>query len=359
MNDFLLSLFSYFCVLSLGAISIIFTERAGIINLGVNGTMVIGATFYMIFAYLIAPATKGEANEWLNILLYIFAALGGILFMLLHGLISIKWKGNQTISGIAMNILAPAITLILLYKFGKSNAMDYKVPLLELGNSKDGDLSSFVSLKMFVTITIIIVSFISLTFTKWGLRFRSVGENPQAADAAGINVNKIKWISILISGAIAGIAGAIYISEFSSGGRFRTQVNVEGLGFLAIAIVIISRWKTIFAGISSLIFAALFAMGQHANNLFDNGKEIQPILMMLPYLFTLIVMILFSKPSLTMFSKLFFKISSAILKPNLNPKGFGMKFSNSMNWVSNKLLMMSNNANGPKAVGEPYDKSKR
>ncbi len=344
MNSFLTSLFPYFCVISLAAIAIIFTERAGIINLGVNGTMIIGATFYMIFAHLIAPSNPPK-SEWFNILLYIIAALGGILFMSLHGLISIKLKGNQTISGIAMNILAPALTLIILYKWGRSSAMDYYIPKLEVGNSSDYEPVSFISLKMFVTIAIIIVSFIALTFTKWGLRFKSVGENPQAADAAGINVNKTKWISILISGAIAGIAGAIYISEMSNGGAFKSQVNVEGLGFLAIAIVIISRWKTLFACVSSLIFAALFAMGQQSTNLFENGKEIQPVLMMLPYLFTLFIMIVFSKPSLVLWSKLIGKMSK-------NKEG-------KISWISNKLLMMSNNANGPKAVGEPYDKSKR
>ena len=298
-----------------------------------------GATFYMLFAYFIAPAKNGEASAWLNILLYLFGALGGILFSSLHGLISIKLKGNQTISGIAMNILAPAITLVILYLFGEANSMNYDVPKLEWGISALYEPKSFVSLKMFVTILIITISFIALTFTKWGLRFKSVGENPQAADTAGINVNRTKWIAILISGAIAGIAGAIYISEMSSGGSFKSQVNVEGLGFLAIAIVIISRWKTLFAAVIAIIFASLFSLGQQANNIFDNGSKIQPILMMLPYLFTLLILIVFSKPSLTLMSKAVSKISQSIKKKQKEGNENG--FVKGLDWTDRKSTRLN------------------
>ena len=327
MNSLFTTLLPYFCILSLASIAIIFTERAGIINLGINGIMVFGATTYMIFAYIIAPGSGPEMSPWLNIPLYIFAALGGILFSSLHGLISIKLKGNQAISGIALNILAPAFTLLVLYLFGESNAMPYNVKRLELGNSANYDVVSIISLKTFITIIIIVASFVMFTFTRWGIRFKSVGENPQAADSAGINVNRMKWKSIIISGAIAGIAGAIYISEFSTGAAFKSQVNAEGLGFLAIAIVIISRWKVLLASCVAIVFGLLFALGQQASNLFVNGNEIQPILMMLPYLITLIILILFSTPSLRFLSKL--------------------------------LNKMSRNVSGPKSLGEPYDKSKR
>ena len=358
MSSLFISLFPYFCVLALASIAIIFTERAGIINLGINGVIVAGATTYMIFAYIIAPATKYNnepMNGWINILLFVLAAIGGMLFSSLHGLISIKLKGNQTISGIALNILAPAITLVILYLFGEANSMNYNVDRLEFGNSKNNELISFFSLKMFITIAVIIVSFIALTFTRWGIRFKSVGENPQAADTAGINVNHVKWSAIMISGAIAGIAGAIYISEFSSGGTFKSQVNVEGLGFLAIAIVIIGRWRTLVASFTAIIFALLFSLGQQANNLFgDKGDNIKSILMMLPYLLTLIVLMILSKPALNLLSKGFSKWSQ-----KSKEKSEDSKLAKSLDLISHKLIAMSNSTNGPKALGEPYDKSKR
>ena len=327
MNALLTTIFPYFCILSLASIAIIFTERDGIINLRVNGVMVFGATTYMIFAHIIAPGSGPQQSPWLNIVLYGFAAIGGILFSMLHGFISIKLKGNQIISGIALNILAPAFTLIVLYLFGEANSMPYNVGRLELGNSANNEVISFFSLKMFVTILAIIISFVLLSFTKWGLRFKSVGENPQAADSAGINVDSIKWKAIIISGVLAGLAGAIYISEFSSGSAFKSQVTVEGLGFLAIAIVLISRWKTLLSSLISIIFALLFALGQQATNLFSNGSSIQPILMMLPYLLTLVIMILFSKPVAKFLTKL--------------------------------IKKMAKTSEAPKALGQPYDKSKR
>lgn len=354
MNALITTLIPYFCILSLASIAIIFTERSGIINLGINGTMVFGATTYMIFAHIIAPVSGPEMNGWLNIPLFIFGALGGILFSSLHGLISIKLKGNQTISGIALNILAPAFTLVILYLFGEANAMPYNVKRLELGNSANNELISIISLKVILTIIISIISFIALTFTKWGLRFKAVGENPQAADSSGINVNGMKWKAIIISGAIAGIAGSIYITEFSTGSAFKSQVNAEGLGFLAIAIVIISQWKVLWVNFISIIFGLLFALGQQANNLFANGNEIQPILMMLPYLFTVLVLIIFSEKILIGLSLFFNHFAKKLSSNDTKTKSALI-----MKKWSQKLLFMSKNKTGPKALGQPYDKSKR
>lgn len=356
MNDLFIYLFSYLCILSLASIAVIFTERAGIINLGINGVIVSGATTYMIIAYIFSKNSDENLSGWFNIVLFLCAGIGGFLYSSLHGLISIKLKGNQTISGIALNILAPAITLLILKLFGESNSMNYSVDRLELGNSKNGELISFISLKMTLTILIVIISFIFFTFTKWGLRFKSVGENPQAADAVGINVNKVKWLSILISGFIGGIAGAIFITEFSSGGTFKNQVNVEGLGFIAIAIVIISRWKALLSFIVSIIFSFLLSMGYHAKNLFVNGEKIEPILLMLPYLFTIFILIIFSKPFLASISKLFATLSKKI---NSKRKDKESKLAKGFEWCANKLLILSNSSQGPKSLGQPYDKSKR
>lgn len=354
MNWLLLTFFPYLCILSLSAVAIIFTERAGIINLSINGVMVGGATMYMIFAYIIAPLSKNPTpmSSWLNIFLFLMAAIGGILISCFHGFISITLKGNQTISGIAINIIAPALTLIILYLFGEANRMDYNVGLLELGNSKNGELISIISFKVVITLIVILVSFVFFTFTKSGLRFKVVGENPQAADVAGINVTKVKWSSIIISGAIAGIAGAIYISEFSNGGSFKSQVNVEGLGFLAIAIVINGRWKVLPSTLFASIFAILFSLAQNSNNLFTNGETIKPILMMLPYLFTLVILVLFSK--------YFFQLlSNSLITLSRKQKNQNSNFNKNLHKISNKLVSLSNIFQPPKALGQPYDKSKR
>lgn len=316
----------YFCILSLATIALIISERAGIVNIGMNGVIVMGASFYMIFANIMSKGGTVALSGPFQILLYLFSALGGILMNWLMGFAVIKLKANQIVSGVALNILAPAITIAILFIFGTAQRLPYSVEELALGNAANYQITNIVSLKMLVTLFVICLFAILLKFTRWGLRFKSVGENPQAADVAGINVNRVKWSAILISGALAGIAGAIYISCLSGGNTFKG--NVEGLGYLAIAIMIVGRWNIIPSILVVIIFSILFSLGYHFKFIFPTQSDaIVSLIKMIPYVVTLIVLILFSKPSTKYLSKLFARLSLQ--------------------------------SSGPKAAGEPYDKSKR
>lgn len=329
----------YFCILALASIALIFSERAGIVNLGINGVIVVGAAFYMIFAHVFSDGGNKEVSGWLQIPLFIISALGGMLFSLLHGFICIRLKANQIISGIALNILAPGITIAILFIFGTGNKLPFNVSELSLGNAAKYEISNVVSLKVLLTLVVIAISIFVLTFTKWGLRFKSIGENPQAADVAGINVNRMKWISIFISGALAGIAGGIYISSLSSGNQFTTG-NVEGLGYLAIAIMIVGRWKIIWSVLIAILFSLLFSLGLQFKFIFPDEKDsIVSLIKMIPYLLTIVILVILSKPSM-----------KAITKAG---KALHIKW---ITKIGNRLLAQSN---GPKAAGEPYDKSKR
>lgn len=325
-NHLFITFMPYFCVLALSTIALIISERAGIVNIGINGIIVMGASFYMIFAHLFSNKGSTSLDGGFQILLFLFAACGGILMNLLIGFAVIRLKANQVIAGIALNILAPAITIAILFIFGTAQRLPFTVEELALGNAANFEPFNFVSLKMIVTLFVISIFFVLLRFTKWGLRFKSVGENPQASDVAGINVNATKWKAILISGALAGLAGGIYIASLSSGNTFKG--NVEGLGYLAIAIMIIGRWNIIPSMIAVIIFSTLFSLGFQFSYIFPNEKNsIISIIKMLPYLITILILVLFSKPSLRYISK-----------------------------IANKMSIQSN---GPKAAGEPYDKSKR
>lgn len=326
-NHLFVTFLPYFCILTLSSIALIFSEKAGIVNLGINGIIVVGATFYMIFANVISKNGSVAISGWVQIPLFLLSALGGILFSLLHGFICIKLKANQIISGIALNILAPAITISILFIFGEGNKMPFLVEELALGNRANYESSNVVSLKIVVTLIVILISSFVLTFTKWGLRFNSVGENPQAADVAGVNVNRMKWIAILISGFLAGIAGGIYISTLSSGNQFATA-NVEGLGFLAIAIMIVGRWKITWSVLIATLFSLLFSLGIEFKFIYPEEKDsIVSLIKMIPYLLTIVILILFAKPT--------------------------------MKWISKTAGKLSTQSMGPKAAGEPYDKSKR
>ena len=318
--------------MALSAIALIFSERAGIVNIGVNGIMVMGATFYMIFANLFSQGGTVVLNGGFQIILFALSILGGIILALLFGFAVIKLKANQIISGVALNILAPAITISVLIIFATAERLPYIVNELAAGNAANAELLNFFSLKVLLTILIISGAAVLLKYTRWGLRFRSVGENPQAADVAGINVNRTKWHSVLISGAIAGLAGGIYIASLSSGNTFKG--NVEGLGFLAISIMIVGQWKVVPAIIAAAVFSILFSLGFHFKTLFPEQTDANVALIKsIPYVVTLLILIVFSKRVVNLLAKGF---------PNAT--------------IFNKIALQ---AGGPKAAGEPYDKGKR
>lgn len=287
----------YFGILTVSSIASIISERVGIVNIGINGTIVFGATVYMIFASIFTDRGAINGSPWLQIPLFILSGLAGAAFSSLHGYATIKLKANQIISGIAMNILAPAITLMVLFVFGSANMMSYNVPELSLGNSARNELSAIVSLSTFTLIIVVITSWIMLNKTKWGLRLKSIGENPQAADAAGINVNSFKWQGVLISGLLAGLAGAMFMtSNRASGATFKG--SVEGLGYLALAIMIIGRWKIFPALISSIAFSLLLGISYNFSSFVPKEYESYKYLVLtIPYLGTLIIMTIFGNKS--------------------------------------------------------------
>ncbi|MDK2819617.1 MAG: ABC transporter permease [Mycoplasmataceae bacterium] len=297
-NSIITLAFMYLGILTLSSISSIISERVGIVNIGVNGTIVFGATIYMIFASIFSSRGSFEASSWLQIPLFIISGLAGIAFSSLHGYATIKLKANQIISGVAMNILAPAMTLLVLFVFGEAGRMNYNVPELAIGNNASAEITGIFSLSSFVMILVVVVSMIMLNKTSWGLRLKSVGENPQASDAAGINVNSFKWQGVLISGLLAGFAGAMFMaSTRTSGNTF--QGSVEGLGFLSLAIMIVGRWKIIPSLFVSVAFSFLLSISYNFTQLVPKDySNYQFLVLAVPYVVTLIAMVAFAKGSI-------------------------------------------------------------
>ncbi|AJR11971.1 ABC-type uncharacterized transport system, permease component [Mesomycoplasma dispar] len=276
--------FLFFSIITTGSIAGLYSEKTGIVNIAINGIMIIGATTYGLFSILI-----GVSNMAIQLLLIPLAALFSGLFALLHGFITIKLKGNHIISGVALNILAPAIAFVLLKIYGKSNRFESVVNELAFGQNKE--FLNIFSLKLFIVIGLIVLTWFVFSKTKLGLRISAVGENPHAAAAAGINVNGLKWLGVFLSGIIAGIAGAFYFQY--AGSSFRG--NVQGLGFLSLTILIMGRWKIVFIVISGLIFPFLYTLSV---NLAGNFGDFLPIVEAAPYLFTIIILALTSKKDL-------------------------------------------------------------
>ncbi len=223
----------------LAAFSGVLSERAGIVNIAIEGMMLMGA---MVGA-LVGSVTK---NTWLGL----FAAiLSAVLLAWLHGVLSIKYRINQIVSGTVINIFATGLTSFLSQKFLQPfeylNAppMFTRIPIPVLADIPlIGPLFFNTNLFVYAMFIFLIILQISLFSTKWGLRMRAVGEHPKAADTLGINVFKTRYMAILLSGAMAGFAGAFY--TLASVGRFDEEMTA-GKGFIGIAAMIFGNWTPI------------------------------------------------------------------------------------------------------------------
>jgi len=289
----------------------LFSERSGVVNIGLEGLMVVGLFSSAITIVNLEKFMPGTA-VWVGLLV---AAIAGALFSLLHAFACINLHANQVISGTAINMIAGAITVYLARNITGSGNIHIvhgmvrrTIPVLSDIPVIGKLLFTQTYATTWLVLAILILSWFVLYKTAFGLRLRACGEHPQAADSAGINVYRIRYIAVMISGAFAGLGGAIILVTYS--GEF--SGTVAGLGFLAIAALIFGQWKpwgvlgaTFFFG-----FASTIANVSQAVPLFARIPGI--LLKIFPYVITLIVLVMFSKSS-----------------------------------------------QAPKAAGEPYDKGKR
>ena len=306
---FLVQHMFYFAMpLLIVAMAGLFSERSGVINIALEGLMMFGAFGGAVFIAIMQAATvNNPMNPSLLLILALFVAgASGLLISVLHAFASINMKANQIISGTAINMLAPAllgftarlITVNSTDKIAFSNNFQIQsVPLL--GNIPViGPLffqSAFVT--TYLGIAGLFVARFVLYKTRFGLRLRSCGEHPQAADSVGINVTKMRYAGVLISGALAGIGGLIFVIPVTA--EFDTQQGVIGYGFLALAVLIFGQWKpyrilfaAFFFGILQTIAASSSVLpgirDLPVNSYFYNA---------MPYIITIIVLAITSKKS--------------------------------------------------------------
>ncbi|WP_381414879.1 ABC transporter permease [Spiroplasma endosymbiont of Anurida maritima] len=242
------SIFFFSAVFIFGALSGYMAERAGVVNIGIEGMMIIGAITFSIFG-LYTRETTSNNMQFFAVLISGFAAM---VFSVLYAWAAIKFKSQQIVSGVAINMVATAIGLFLV-----------KLPSLTPNGSGAGIPSNYRAITFggdaalnwyfLIGVILVLVIYLWIKFTKSGLRYSSVGDNPNASDSAGINVIKTRYVAVLISGFLAGIAGAIYVNATS----YSFNGGVQGFGFISIAILIFGQWKPLFVGAASIIFGTL------------------------------------------------------------------------------------------------------
>ncbi|KKO54831.1 ABC transporter permease [Paenibacillus sp. DMB20] len=295
------------------ALGALFSERSGVVNIGLDGLMIVGS---FIGAFVVSKMQEQwPGAPWVLWVGLLAAAAASALFSLLHAFASINLSANQIISGTAINMIAGALTIFLARNMtGSGNIRitngfaPYDVPWLssipiigDLFFSKTYDST-------WIVLVLLIVSTWLLYKTPFGLRLRSCGEHPHAAEAAGIRVRPMRYVGVMISGAFAGLGGAIILLTYA--GEFTG--NVAGLGFLALASLIFGQWKPMGVLAATLFFGFASTVA-NVSQVIPQLAVVPPVVLkVFPYVVTLIALVLFSKSS-----------------------------------------------NAPKAVGEPFDSGKR
>lgn len=299
--------------LLLVALGGMFSERSGIINIALEGTMIIGALFGCLFLNFADQGGWGELHPQLAMLAAVaVAAVSGIIYSLLLAFASVSLKADQTIGGTALNMLAPAFAIVLTWAIQGQGKTTIYIPnwiritketlgMAAAGRDK-GFWETLVFKSMFLTTPIafilLAVAIVVMYKTRFGLRLRSCGEHPQAADAVGINVYKMRYSGVLISGFLAGIGGIAFTIAAGSG----FQSTVAGYGFLALAVMIFGNWKPWRILGAAAFFAFFKVIGAYSGSLaflpdFKGVGSSQYIYQMLPYIVTMIVLIFSSKKS--------------------------------------------------------------
>ena len=278
-----------------------FSERSGVVNIALEGMMIIGAFVSMLVISNLQDTMQGQL---LLLIALVVAAVAGMIFSILHAYASINMKADQVISGTALNMFAPAFAIFVARTIQETHTKDInfnntfriesvpllgKIPIIGPLFFQNAYITTYIGLAILVASAIIIYK------TKFGLRLRACGEHPQAADSVGVNVYKMRYAGVLISGALAGLGGLIFVIPVST----NFSADVYGYGFLALAVLIFGQWKPKRILFAAFFFGLMKAIAA-ANSVVPILKDMDissGVYKMIPYIITLIVLALSSKNS--------------------------------------------------------------
>ena len=309
---FLLAFVSILTIVALGGM---FSEKSGTVALSLEGCMTFGAFNAGMVMYSL-PSTVPAGISALIVILVAVVSAG--LYSLLLAVACVTFKANQTLVGTALNILATALAVVLIKQITKTEALpvgNSRLPFMRFYEIFNVNFFGMQGVR-FNWLTIIVLALIPIIYiiiykTRFGLRLSSCGENPSSADSLGINVNKTRYIGIIISGALAGLGG-LFLITMSSEWEFAN--GATGFGYLALAVLIFGQWKPLYILLGALIFSGFKTLSVFYSsiNFLEKLGISSYFYLALPYVVCLIVLIFTSKKNV-----------------------------------------------GPKALGEPYDKGKR
>ncbi|MFC7685353.1 ABC transporter permease [Ureibacillus sp. GCM10028918] len=281
----------YAAPLILTAIGGVFTERSGVVNIGLEGIMIAGAASSIIFNLTFADQL-GNATPWVGL---IVAMIFGIILSLILAVAAVSLRADQTVSGVALNLLGLAVavfTVKMIYDKGQTDSVTERFSRFDIPVLSDIPI---IGKMFFVDVYATSILAIAVAFIAWyviyktpfGLRLRSVGEHPMAADTMGVNVTRMRYVAVMISGALGGIGGAIYAQAIS--GNFGAS-TISGQGFMAIAAMIFGKWHPLGALGAALFFGFAQALSVVGGSI-PYVQDVPDIfLLILPYVLTILAL---------------------------------------------------------------------
>ncbi len=284
------------------AIGGIYSERSGITNLALEGLQGAGAFVGALVAVFLMQVCSADSQIPYYAAM-LFSMVGGMLYAMLHAVLCVKFKANQVISGVVINILAMALTVFLTKvvnriafggasdKFILGISQRWTIP----GLSKIPVLGAvFTDIYPFELIIVVVaaIAWYVLYKTKYGLHLRACGDNPQAVDAAGIDVAKVRFSAVMVSGALSGLAGMCFAYSISA--NYSGSIYV-GYGYLSIAALIFGNWKIMPTLGACLLFGFAKSGGYQIVQMLGMPSSYSDLVMILPYVLTLLLLVFFSK----------------------------------------------------------------
>lgn len=271
-----------------------FSERGGIVNVGLEGIMVMGAFSAVVFNLEFAESF-GKLTPWLGL---IVGGIVGLIFSIIHASATVNFRADHIISGTVLNLMAPSLAVFLikvLYNKGQTDNIaesfgKFDFPILSNIPFIGTIFFKGTSLIGYLSIVMAFLAWFILFKTRFGLRLRSVGEHPQAADTLGINVYLMRYSGVLISGFLGGVGGAIYSQSISVNFSITT---ILGPGFIALAAMIFGKWNPIGAMLASLFFGLSQSLAVIGGQLEFLKHIPKSYLQIAPYLLTIIVLAAF------------------------------------------------------------------
>ncbi|MCQ4864925.1 ABC transporter permease [Pseudoflavonifractor phocaeensis] len=285
-------------VLMLVALGGCFSEHSGVINIGLEGIMVMGALGGALMMKFLPAGTSAPVM----LLLVVLAAMAlGLIYSLLLAVAAINFKADQTLVGTAMNLLGTAAATVFVKAMNTAENASNVSSTIQYIDAKKAFLVNIGGFEfnwfMVLALAALVLAYVTLYKTRFGLRLCACGEHPQAADSVGINVYKMRYAGVLISGVLGGLGGVVYITAGVSEWKFEN--GVAGFGFLALAVMIFGQWKPTRIALAALVFGLFRALGNVYTG-FDFLKALNlpsGVYNMLPYIISLVILAFTSKKS--------------------------------------------------------------